>query len=198
MNHIEDIRNYARVNAKSPIEIHDQLVKTFYELYGLIIHIPAMLEDPYFLYTISNYNICPVDGVTNWGNHDTSKPVSYVGWKLNNMRGTIRDINGNIPSRDYISNINKNIIKKFDHTVFNVENMISFIHGVNIDGVSDGYNFKCNLKIFLDDYPHIVNRLDMVYSARSIKTYLGIDDYKAHLRTKKIKMLQEKIKSKTI
>ena len=193
MDRITELRNYARLNAKSPSDIYKLYVEATYELFGLVIDIPDMKDARFELKEVCNYWRCPVSGVTNWGNLDKTKPTHYPGWKFNNIRGTIRDIDGNKPSKETIDSINKDVLKEFTWGRFDTISMLGYQVGIGTGTFNGGYDFMGCFEIFLDDFPQIYNNLDSFYSAKTIKEYCGIDDFKLYRRKEKIRRIKLKM-----
>jgi hypothetical protein len=194
---IEYLRNYTRLNAKSLTDIHTLYVEVLYELTGLVVNIPEMSNFKISLEKVDNYHSCPVFGVTNWGNNDKTKPNHYPGWRLNNIRGTMKDEYGDNPTLEYVNNIDKKILKHFSFGRFDEISLLDFQYGINTGSFNGGYNFMGCFVLFVEDFPLIMNNLCDFYDKKHIEKIFNVDDYNYYLRANKLKQLKNKLTKTT-
>jgi hypothetical protein len=187
-----DIKNHIRLNTKSTTDIHPLLKEVMYDVFGLIIEIPELKKGDFRLSMVCNYHNAPIGKKTNWGGHDKNYPTEFLGWELNNIRGTFRT--------KYNHKITDNYIKK--HSIFRengigsfwTTDLLKFSNGINTGSFNGGSDFMGCFRFFLSDFPHLKDNFLSEFHKKDIIKTFGIKDWDIYLRSHKIKKIKNKIK----
>lgn len=178
---IEDLRNYARLNARNLSELYDLYIDIQKKIFGLDVVITDWKK--FSFGNVTNSHNCPINGVTNWGNDDKTKPSSYLGWAGYNLKGNYKG---------KLKLIDKTILKEFSFERFDSIHFHSFQYGINTGSFNGGENFMGCFYLYLDDFPLILENLPIIISKKEFESAFPNKSYDRLLRKLKLeKILSE-------
>jgi hypothetical protein len=175
---IEDLRNYARLNAKSLSELYDLYVEIQKKIFGLDVVITDWNKLSFG--KVANYWNCPINGVMNWCGQYKDRPVYYLGWSSPNMRGYYKN---------EVKLIDKDILNHFTFNKFDTIGFHSFQYGFNTGTFNGGEKFMGEFRLFIDDFPTIFENLPNLIPKSQFEAEFPNNSYDRLLRKIKLEKI---------
>jgi hypothetical protein len=148
-------RDWLRMNLEDINDLPILMKQRAKELYGWDLDVNFGLH----FGNVSNSHNCPINGVTNWGRRDPTKPESYWGWS-GSIEGTLK---GKVPKKTFGGSIADLIKEKF-----------RVIHtGTGCPGRPNEYRIRISCELFLDDFPKLKEKYEL-FKLESIKEATNI------------------------
>lgn len=155
-------RDWLRMNLEDINDLPILMKQRAKELYGWDLDVNFRLH----FGNVSNSHSCPINGVTNWGRRDPTKPESYWGWS-GSIEGTLK---GKVPKKTFGGSIADLIKEKF-----------RVIHtGTGCPGRPNEYNIRISCELFLDDFPKLKEKYEFYMVERQKECTNDLEFNKLH------------------